>query len=75
MEKVEKYEKLGESQGATQRLIDQITKAGPGTLAAGAKLSTKDVWTVLNYVCWLELELKEEREWSAELKQTIDRLG
>ena len=56
---------------AAERLFDQITKTGPGTLASGAKLSTRDVWTVLTEFYTLKMDYAELDEAYEELKESL----
>lgn len=65
---------VGEADAAFERLLDQITKAGPGTLASGAQLSTQDVWTLMNGFHVRRLEFAELSEAYDELKETIDKI-
>lgn len=56
---------------AAERLIHQITKTGPGTLAGGAKLSARDVWRVLTEYYTLKMDYAELDEAYEELKESV----
>ena len=55
---------------AAERLITTITAAGPGTIAGGAKLSTRDVWTVLTEFYTLKMDYADLDEAYEELKES-----
>lgn len=57
---------------AAERLVDAITKSGPGTIASGAKLSTRDVWEVLGELYALRWSRAELQEAYNEMKEQHD---
>lgn len=58
---------------ASERLFTQITKAGPGTVAAGAQLHPSDVWAVLSAYHMLRLDYLELEEAYKELLEEHNR--
>lgn len=56
---------------AAKRLIDAITKADESSLAAGVKLSTRDVWTVLSEYYALRINYAEALEEIDDLKDAL----